>query len=596
MYRRVGNWVLDMAKFHRQKRRGEATTQDTRLSVIRYGVMFFLLLIIVKLFFLQVINYNLYAEAAESRHNLFLDLWPTRGQIYFGDFKRISAPAPAALNKSVYTVVVDPKIVKDKKQDAQNLAQILSKKLELPEKEVWDKINKERSRYEIIKKRVSTDVVAELRLEKISGVFFDEEPSRFYPEKELAAQILGYLGYSDKKIPKGFYGVEGYFNDLLSGTPGFLSTERDARGGWITLLPRVKKPAVDGADLVLTIDRTIEHVACESLKKGIKNLRAKGGTVVIMNPKDGALLAICNEPGFDPNNYSETADLSLFNNNAIFTPYEPGSVFKVITMAAALDSGKVSPETIFTDNGFLKFGPHTIRNAASKVYGLQNMTGVLKESINTGAVFAAQQVGLEKFKKYVQDFGFGVLTGIEMDEEVPGNIASLNEKGDIYLATASFGQGLTATPLQLVSAYAAIANKGKLYKPYIVSETHYPDGHKEKTIPRLVRQVISERTARILSGMMVVVVEEGHGKAAGVKGYHIAGKTGTAQIPGPGGKYIEEATNQTFIGFGPVDDPQFVMLVKYVEPQVKFAESSAVPTFGEIAKFLVQYLEIPPGK
>ena len=505
-------------------------------------------------------------------------------------------PVPAGLNKEVYTVVVDPKVVQETKQDINSLVQVLSKKLEVPEKEVLGRINKERSRYEIIKKKVSADTVAELKLEKLGGVFFDAEPARYYPEKNLASQELGYLGYNDQNLPKGFYGVEGYFNDLLSGVPGFLSTEKDARGGWITLIPRSKKVALDGADLVLTIDRTIEHVACEALKKGIENLQAKGGTVIIMNPKDGSIWAMCNEPSFDPNNYGSATDLRLYNNDAIFTPYEPGSVFKVITMAAALDAGKVTSETTFVDTGALKFGPYTIRNAASKVYGLQNMTGVLKESINTGAVFAAQKLGLEKFKKYVQDFGFGVLTGIEMDEEVPGGIASLNEKGDIYLATASFGQGFTATPIQLISSYAAVANKGLLYKPQIVSEIHYSDGHQEKTVPRLVRQVISERTARILSGMMVLVVEEGHGKAASVPGYHIAGKTGTAEIPGPDGKYIQDSTNQTFIGFGPVDDPQFVMLVKYVEPKVLYAESSAVPTFGEIAKFLVQYLEIPPTK
>lgn len=582
-----------MVKLNSQKKQ-ETENKNFRLSFLRNTAFLFLLLIVVKLFFLQVIDHEMYAKAAENRHNVFLDLLPKRGQIYFQNLKSPEETTPAALNKDIYIVFVDPKIVKDSKQDTKNLAQILAQKLELNEQDVLTKITKERSRYEVIKKRVSGDIVDELKLENLGGVYFDNEPSRFYPEKNLASQTLGYLGYNKKDLPQGYYGLEGYFNELLSGTSGYLSTEKSAGGGWITLLPRNKKSAIDGADVVLTIDRTLEYVACEALKKGVVKLQAKGGTIIIMNPKDGAVLALCNEPNFDPNNYGTVTDLSLFNNDAIFTPYEPGSVFKVITMAGALDAGKVTPDTTFVDTGMLRIGPDVIRNAGNKSYGLQNMTGVLRDSINTGAVFVAEKLGLEKFKGYVQDFGFGVLTGLELDEEVPGNINSLNNKKPIYLATASFGQGLTATPIQLISSYAAVANKGLLFKPYIISKIKYSDGHEEKTKPRLVKQVISERTARILSAMMVVVIEEGHGKAAGVKGYHIAGKTGTAQIPSPDGKYATDATNQTFIGFGPVDDPQFVMLVKYVEPKVDYAESSAVPTFGEIAKFLVQYLEIPP--
>ncbi|KKR49098.1 MAG: Peptidoglycan glycosyltransferase [Candidatus Magasanikbacteria bacterium GW2011_GWC2_40_17] len=582
--------------FQYRHKKKNPNSNDARLSIIKYSAGVFLFLIVLKLFLLQVVNYDLYAKAAENRHNLFLDLLPKRGQIYFKDLKKQDYSAPAALNRDVYTVVADPKIITENFKDKNFLIETLSKKLEISAKEIEEKISKEKSRYEIIKKKVSDEVVEQLKLENLKGIVFERVPARYYPEKNLASQELGYLGYDDSGIPKGFYGLEGYLNNLLSGEAGFLSTERDARGGWLTLLPRTEKSAVDGANLYLTIDRTIEYVACAALKDGIEKYQAKGGTVIIMNPQNGALLAMCNEPDFDPNDYGSAEDLRLFNNDAIFTPYEPGSVFKVITMAAALDLGKVTPNTTFVDTGALQFGPHIIRNAASKVYGEQTMTGVLKESINTGAVFAAQKVGLENFKKYVKDFGFGVLTGIEMDKETPGSIASLSDKSDIYLATASFGQGITATPLQLVSSYAAIANKGRLYKPYIVEETRYADGHLDKTSPRLIRQVISERAARLLSGMMTIVVKEGHGRAANVPGYYIAGKTGTAQIPGPGGKYIEGSTNQTFIGFGPVDNPQFVMLVKYVEPNVLYAESSAVPTFGEIAKFLVQYLEIPPSK
>ncbi|MBI5731732.1 MAG: penicillin-binding protein 2 [Candidatus Magasanikbacteria bacterium] len=582
--------------WRRSKRKFKSQTGDGRLAVLRWGAGAIVFLLILKLFILQVVNYSFYARAAENRHNLFLELWPKRGQIYFSNFKNPAQPLPLALNKDVYTVAADPKIIKEQIKDIKSAAGILAKKLGLSEEETRIKLTKEKSRYEIIAKKVAAETAEQLKLENLAGLEYEREPARYYPEKTLASQVEGYFGYGQEDLPRGYYGLEGYHNELLAGEMGYLSSERDAKGGWLTLLPRTMKPARDGADLILTIDRTIEYAACRALKEGVEKYQAKGGTVVILNPKNGAVLAMCNEPGFDPNEYNKVEDLRLFNNDAIFTPYEPGSVFKIITMAAALDLNRVTPETKYIDAGALKFGPDIIRNAANKVYGEQTMTGVLKESINTGAVFAARKVGMEAFRKYVKDFGFGVLTGIELDKEAVGDVNSLNEKREIYLATASFGQGITVTPLQLAAAFGAVANKGRLYKPHLVAEIKYADGQREKALPQLARQVISERTARLLSGMMTLVVREGHGKAANVPGYYIAGKTGTAQIPGPGGKYIEDATNQTFIGFGPVDDPEFVMLVKYVEPKVRFAESSAVPTFGEIAKFLVQYLEIPPGK
>lgn len=578
-----------------QHRKKNISSKDTRLNSIKWCVVVFGGVIIVKLFFLQVIDHDFYVKAAENRHSLVKDLKPTRGQIYLQDIKYSNKLYPLALNKDIYTIIADPKTAQEKNKDIKSEAALLAQKLNLTEQEVLTKLTKEKSRYEIIDKRVAIDTIEQLKLENLQGISFEREDARFYPEKELASQLVGYLGYDEKKNARGFYGLEGYENDLLSGQTGFISAERDAQGGALTLIPGVKKDAVDGADLILTIDRTIENVACEALKAGIIKYQAKSGTVVIMNPKTGAILAMCNEPSFDPNNYNQVKDFRVFNNDAIFTPYEPGSVFKIITMAAALDSGKVTPGTTYVDTGELKFGKYFIHNAALKKYGLQTMTGVLKESINTGAVFAAQKVGFEGFKKYVNDFGFGVLSGIDLDKESAGNISALNTNKDLDLATASFGQGITATPLQLTSAFAAIANHGNLYKPYIIAETHYADGHIDTTMPRLVKQVISEKAAGLLCGMMAVVVNEGHGKAAAVPGYYIGGKTGTAQIAGPNG-YIENQTNQTFIGFGPVEDPQFVMLVKYVEPQVLYAESSAVPTFGEIAKFLVQYLEIPPSK
>lgn len=575
----------------RQHRRERKEPTDRRLFCLKAGFVFFAILILVRLFVLQVFDHQFYVAAAEGRHSLYQKLFPDRGRIYFSDLKKTGESSPLAINQDVFRVVADPELI----DNPQRAARILASKLELGEGEVLSRLTRADSRYEIIKKQISEDLVEQLKLEKINGLSFERELFRFYPEKDLASQVAGYYGFDSSGEAKGHYGLEGYFNDLLAGEPGYLSGERGALGAWLPLAERQIKKAVNGADFYLTIDRTLEYIACRELKKGVAEYQATGGTIIILNPKTGAILAMCNEPGFDPNNYNQVEDIGIFNNAAIFTPYEPGSVFKAITMAGALDAGRVTPETKYVDKGFVKFGGFIIRNAADKSYGEQTMTGVLKESINTGAIFAAQQLGNDLFKKYVQDFGFGVLTGIELDTEVAGNISSLDKRGDIYTATASFGQGITVTPLQLAAAFGAIANGGKLYKPYLVSEIHQADGQVEKRQSQFVRQVIKPRAAKLLSGMLTVVVEEGHGQSARVPGYYMAGKTGTAQVPNLSGPGYLEVTKQTFVGFGPVDNPQFVMLVKYDEPQRRFAEYTAVPTFGNIAKFLLQYLEVPPG-
>ncbi len=226
------------------------------------------------------------------------------------------------------------------------------------------------------------------------------------------------------------------------------------------------------------------------------------------------------------------------------------------------------------------------------------MTDVLDKSLNTGAIYVARLVGIDTYKKMLHDFGFGALTGIEMDREVPGNLSALNLPGDIYLATSSFGQGITVTPLQMVNAFATLANGGKLMQPYIVDEIIRPDGTKLVTKPKVIRQVISERTATLVNGMLVNVVRQGHGKKAGVPLYFVAGKTGTAQVPRKDGKgYEKSMTIGSFAGFAPVDNPRFAMLVKIDHPRdVQWAESSAAPLFGDLAKFLLNYYEVPPDE
>ena len=357
-------------------------------------------------------------------------------------------------------------------------------------------------------------------------------------------------------------------------------------------------PATDGSDLVLTIDRTVQYIVCEKLKASVSRHGADAGTAIVMDPQTGAVMAMCSSPDFDPNVYNQVTDVSVFNNPAVFGQYEPGSVMKPITIAAAIDQGAVTPATTYEDTGSVEIAGFTIKNSDEEAHGTQTMTEVLEKSLNTGAIFAAQAVGKDVFRSYLERFGLGIKTGIEFSPESPGDISSLKRRGEIYVATASFGQGVTATPMQMLAAFAALANDGKLMRPYIVAEIRRSDGGLEKTEPRLVRQAIGERTATLLGGMLTNVVENGHGKRAGVAGYYVAGKTGTAQVSNPNGPgYLEGVTIGTFIGFAPVADPAFAMIVRIDHPRdVRFAESTHAPLFGEISAFLLQYLQIPPER
>ncbi len=326
--------------------------------------------------------------------------------------------------------------------------------------------------------------------------------------------------------------------------------------------------------------------------------QAERGSVVILEPKTGAVIAMCNAPTFDPNAYSQVTDAAVYNNTAIFGAYEPGSVFKAITMAAALDTGKVTPDTPFNDNGPVQIGPNVIHNADPKPRGLVTMTDVLDFSLNTGLVEVVSRLGPEVFRQYVRDFGFGQKTGIELQTESPGSTEELEHTGEIWSATASFGQGISVTPLQLALAYTAFADNVVLMKPMIVAETDHADGTVDAAHPVAVRRVLSERAAKLITAMLVSVVEKGEGKHAAVPGYWIAGKTGTAQIPKTGGGgYEVGSTIGSFAGFGPIEDPKFVMVVRIDRPQgVNFAESSAAPLWGDIAKYLLDYYEVPPTR
>jgi len=572
-----------------------ATKRDWRLETFRVGVFLFAGLIVLRLFYIQVVSHGTYQALASGQHDIFRQLYPKRGTVYAHDNKD-GELVPLITNQQVGFLFADPRHITDARAAVEAIGSIL--KWETDRKDALVvRLSNKNDPYEPIQHNITQAEQDKIKKLALSGIQFVEETARVYPEGEMGGHILGFIG-SDKDGKKvGRYGIEGYFEQALAGTAGYLESEKDTAGRLIAIANNSLKPAVDGSDIVLTIDRTIQFKACTLLKEAVKRHGADGGSVIIVEPKTGKILAMCSEPDYDPNHYGDVKDVNRFNNPAIFDAYEPGSIFKPLTMAAAIDAGAVSPSTTFTDTGsvMVEGWPKPIGNAEGKVYGLSDMTKVLEDSINTGMVFSMRQMGGDIFESYVKKFGFGKNTGIELQKETAGDISSLSKKAEVFRATASFGQGITVNPLQIVMAYAAIANGGTLKKPMSIDEIRHPDGSVEKRAPQDVSQVLSPKTTRLVGAMLVSVVEHGHGKKAGVPGYYIAGKTGTAQVASSNGGYSNDNTVGSFAGFGPVEDPKFAMIVRLNRPRdVEWAESTAAPLFGDISRFLLQYFEVPP--
>lgn len=552
--------------------------------------------VIVRLGYLQIMEHGLYSLYASDQHDLQKKLLPTRGRIFLRD-PQDGSLTPLATNRLSWQVYAVPRDIKEK--EIPDVAKALASVLKKNEADVIAQLTKRKDDpYELVGKDISTEDVDALRSKNLPGVGFVKMTARMYPERGLGGQLIGFVQEDEQGAMKGKYGAEGSFESALAGIPGSLIAEKDAGGRRLIFGETQLREAKDGSDIILTIDRAIQFKACAVIQEAVKRHQADDGTMVIIDPQTGAVLAMCSAPDFEPANYGETKDLAAFNNPATFVAYEPGSIFKAFTMAAGLDAEKINPKTTYNDTGEEKIDDFTIRNSDKKAHGVQTMTYALDESLNTATIFVQRLLGKDAFRQYIEHFGFGKQTGIGLTPEVKADISGLSKKGSIFAATGSFGQGLTTTPIQLVAGYAALANGGKLMRPYIVAETIHPDGTREKTKPIEVGQPISSRASRLVTGMLISAVENGHGKRAGVPGYWVAGKTGTAQVPKKNGKgYETDVTIGSFAGYAPANDPRFVMIVKITRPRdVQWAESSAAPVFGEMSAFLLTYLRVPPER
>ncbi len=414
-----------------------------------------------------------------------------------------------------------------------------------------------------------------LKKKNLTGLWLEDVLTRYYPQNRFASQLLGFVN-SDGR---GQYGLESYYDNLLSG--------RDISAGEVA----VEK----GADIFLTIDYNVQYFAEKALKQAKQNWDIDSGQIIVEEPRTGRIVALANIPSFDCNDYGKETDLGVFVNAVTQKLFEPGSIFKPITMVAGLEEKVVTPEMTYIDEGFVNVGGKNIYNFGKRVWGEQMMIDVLEESINTGAVFVEQQLGSDILWRYIKAFGFLEKTDIDL----PGEVASVNE-GLKHgyprdFATASFGQGVMVTPIQLVRAFGAIANNGQMMQPYVVEKIVQPNGQVIMNQPKVVKQVISEATAAKITAMLISVVKNGAGRAAKIPGYYITGKTGTAQVPIKGG-YSDTETIQSFVGYFPALNPRYLVLIKLDDPKgVDSSGHSAAVMFHDVAKYIIDLKQIPPS-
>ena len=543
-----------------------------RINLIFFLTLIFAMAIISRLYFLQVLKGDYYQALAQGQQKVIRTDSGERGRIFFKSGQVL------ATNERWKFLYVSPREIKDK----EGTAKLISEVLNLAETEIREKIEKE-NYFELVKKRVTKEEIESLK--NLEGVYFGESNFRNYPQGTLASHLVGFLNEDSE----GQYGLEGYYNQILRGKE---KLQENLRTPWGYLTAFAEEGPERGVDIFLTIDYNIQFQAEKLLEEAKEELNIEAGQLIVIEPKTGKILALTDFPNFDPNRYQEYANekkLDIFQNSAIQKIYEPGSVLKPITMAAAISEGKVSPETTYIDRGYVQVGGYTLRNWQHQVWGEASMTKVLEKSINTGAVFVEQQLGDKLFLEYLEKFGFFEKTGINLQGEIFSENKEFKKGYKINFATASFGQGITMTPIQLVRAFCAIANDGKLVRPHLVERQSEPPA----------KQVISPKTASQLTTMMVSVVEQGYGKRAKIPGYYIAGKTGTAQIPwsalGINKSGYSEKTIHSFIGFGPAFEPKFLISVKLDNPQGIIGSAvSATIIFQKLAKYIIDYWQIPP--
>ncbi|MBI5449455.1 penicillin-binding protein 2 [Candidatus Gottesmanbacteria bacterium] len=538
-----------------------------------------------RLFYWQVIAGDRLKARAASQYSAEFILPASRGKILASD------SSPLVINQPAFLAYAEPKKIKNISHFLSSVHTVLGAN----ETDIDGLLADEERSWVLLAHKVELPVVEKLKALGLSGLGFEKEPKRYYPEASMAAHVLGFVGSDENGRDKGYFGLEGYYDRDLRGKDGVVELEKDARGMPILIGEAKRIEAEDGRTLVLWVDKSIQNILENRLSEGIRKYGAQEGSVVIMDPQTGGILGMVSFPSYHPQNFL-SYEKTLYKNPIVASSYEPGSTFKALVMSAGIQEKVISPTTTMEEIGPLNVNEYAIRTWNNEYHGTINMTKVLERSSNVGMVFVAQKLGKESLLRYIRDFGFGQPTGIDVEEESSPALRDRKNWTEIDYATASFGQGIAVTPIQMVRAVGALANGGWIMEPHIVKEIIESRGRVLRIKPKKIRQVISPATSRIVTEMMVAAVDNGEAKWAKPSGYRIAGKTGTAQIP-VAGHYDEKKTIASFVGFAPADNPKFVMLVTLREPTSSpWGSETAAPLFFTIARDLFRYFGITPGQ
>ncbi len=548
------------------------------------GVFIFLFAItFVRAFYLQIIKKEQLVRLAERQHQKIVSLTPARGTIYDRN------SAPLAVSIEMDSCFAEPRNIENINETAAKLApylgmsrETLTGKLKVNRNFVW------------LERRMPPELVQKIKALDLDGISFVKETKRFYPNGEVAGHVIGFTGLD----PDGLEGIELKYNSTILGSTGYLVTERDALGRDIAQKGTVVTKASKGQNVTLTLDKNIQYITEKELAKAVTSSGAKGGMAIVMEPQTGKVLAMADYPGFNPNAYFRYSP-PLMRNKTIVDSFEPGSTFKVFLISAALEERVVSPGDHFNcENGSYAIGGRVIHDTHK--YGGLSVSDILKYSSNIGAAKIGTRLGQERLYSHLKDFGFGARSGIDLPGEAYGYLRDGSQWFGVELATISFGQGVSATALQLTTAVSAVANGGLLMRPYLVEKISDENGVElEQVQPQVRRRVISPETAAAVTRMMEGVTGEGGtGMSAAVEGYRVAGKTGTAQKVDPLTRgYSASKRTASFVGFVPADNPRLTILVVVDEPKTSpYGGVVAAPAFGAIAQQTLCYLKVPPGR
>ncbi len=565
----------------RARERTQAPSRESRPLVVLIVMVLAASGLMARLVFWQVMQHSALTRQANIEHAGLYVQPPSRGLIYD------SSGALLATNVTENMVYGFPKQIKDPGRTASLLAPVVN----IASTHLFDLFTGD-SPSLLLASYVSTRISRKIEDLALPGIALGPIIKRYYPQGTVASQVLGYVDTAHA----GQYGVEQYYDSYLSGQAGVRSVLRDTAGNDIHV-GSTASPSHDGANLHLTLDNTVQGLVEDELHKAMKAHHADGGTIIVMDPHTGGILGMASTPSFNPNRYSRVSDPSFYQNPAVADQYEPGSTFKIVTMAAGLDSHVITPESAFDDTGSFFVTPQfTVHNWNMSGFGIENMTQVLQHSANVGASWVAQRLGTDRFYHYMKAFRLGQPTGVDLANEASGAVPLPGDRLWTIdnLFTNAYGQGLALTPIQMIRAVAAVANGGILMKPQLVKSMD-SNGMVHRILPVSLGRVISSQTAHTLTNMLVHSAVGGEAQQALIKGYNIAAKTGTATIPSPNGGYIQGATIASIVGYAPAFHPRFVALVIIRHPRdTLYGSIAAAPVMHDLFSELFMHYNIPP--